>query len=61
MYIIVIPFNKHCLTYLYDAGYKGVTLCYRRSDALEFNTVEEAELALEIIKAPTTSYIEHKE
>lgn len=59
-YVIVIPFSSQCTTYLADAGYKGVILCYRKADALEFETVEDAEMALEIIKAPTTAYIEHK-
>lgn len=60
-YIIVIPFSSQCLTYLQDAGYKGVTLCYRKADALEFETVEDAEVALQVIKAPTTAYIERKD
>lgn len=60
-YIIVIPFNTQVTTYLADAGYRGVTLCYRKADALEFETVEDAEIALQVIKAPTTAYIERKE
>lgn len=60
-YIIVVPFSSQCTTYLADAGYKGVTLCYRKADALEFDAVEYAVAALEIIKAPTTAYIERKE
>lgn len=61
MYIIVIPFSSQCTTYLYDAGYKGIKLCYLKSDALEFDTIEEAKLALGIIKAPKTASIERIE
>lgn len=61
MYIIVIPFNAQCLTYLKDAGYKGVTLCYNRADALEFDRYEDAKQAFEVIKAPDTASIERVE
>lgn len=61
MYIIVIPFNTRCLTYLQDAGYKGVTLCYNQADALEFDSYADAKQALEVIKAPDTVSIERIE
>ena len=61
MYIIVIPFSSQCTTYLYDAGYKGIKLCYLKSDALEFDSYEDAKQALEVINAPETASIERVE
>ena len=61
MYIIVIPFSSQCTTYLKDAGYKGVTLCYNQADALEFDSYADAKQALEVIKAPDTATIERIE
>jgi len=61
MYIIAIPFNAQCLTYLADAGYKGVTLCYNQKDALEFDSYADAKQAFEVIKAPDTASIERIE
>lgn len=59
-YIIVIPFSSQCRTYLADAGHKGVKLCYRKADALEFDSYTDAKQALEVIHAPDTASIERK-
>ena len=60
MYIIVIPFSSQCTTYLKDAGYKGIKLCYLKSDALEFDSYVDAKQALEVIKAPDTAFISYE-